>query len=110
MKLLFDENLSPKLVAALADVFPNGAHVDRLGLGGASDQAVWEYARQHDYTLISKDSDFHEMSLLRGFPPKVIWLRRGNCSNKQIELILRNQAGKIEALLDDPEAAYLLLL
>ncbi len=110
MKLLFDENLSPKLVTALSDVFPESAHVDRIGLGGASDTEVWAYAGEHGYTLISKDSDFHELSLLRGYPPKVIWLRRGNCTNKQIELILRNQAARIQILLADPDATFLLLL
>ncbi|MDE2155540.1 MAG: DUF5615 family PIN-like protein [Xanthomonadaceae bacterium] len=107
---MYDENLSPKLVMALNDVFPDSAHVDRVGLGGASDREVWEYARDNGYTLISKDSDFQEMSLLHGYPPKVIWLKRGNCTNKQIELILRNKSAQIAELLDDPEAALLLLL
>lgn len=110
MKLLFDENLSPKLVAALADVFPDSAHVHRVGLDSVPDREVWDYARVHGYTLVSKDSDFHELSLLRGYPPKVVWIKRGNCSNKQIELILRNKAAHIETLLEDKEAAFLLLL
>jgi predicted nuclease of predicted toxin-antitoxin system len=76
MKLLFDENLSPKLVAALMDVFPDSAHVDRVGLSSSNDDIVWEYARQNDFTLVSKDSDFHEKSLLHGCPPKVIWISR----------------------------------
>ena len=81
MKLLFDENLSPKLVMALADVFPNSAHVDRLGLGGSPDSEVWEYAKQHGFVLVSKDSDFYEKSMLCGHPPKVVWIKKGNCSN-----------------------------
>ena len=110
MKLLFDENLSPKLVAALTDIFPESAHVDRAGLGGGSDNEVWEYAHQHGFALVSKDSDFHEKSLLQGYPPKVIWIKRGNCTTKQIETILRSQAAQIESLLDDPEATFLILL
>ena len=110
MKLLFDENLSPKLVAALIDAFPDSVHVDRVGLASATDDAVWVYARKQGYTLISKDSDFHERSLLQGYPPKVIWLRHGNCTNKQIEIILRNKAEEIHTLLNDPEAAFLILL
>lgn len=110
MKLLFDENLSPKLVAALADVFPDSAHVDRVGLGSANDGTVWEYARQHDFTLVSKDSDFHEKSLLHGYPPKVIWLKHGNCANKQIEMLLRNKAEQINAMINDSEAAFMILL
>lgn len=59
MKLLFDENLSPKLAANLSDIFPDSKkNIDRLGLGGESDNAVWEYAKQPRYVLTSKDSDF----------------------------------------------------
>jgi predicted nuclease of predicted toxin-antitoxin system len=110
LKLLFDENLSPRLVDTLADIFPFSAHAHRLNLGSADDTAVWEYAQQHSFTLVSKDSDFHERSLLKGYPPKVIWIKRGNCSNKQIELLLRNKAEQINEMLADPEAAYLILL
>ena len=110
MKLLFDENLSPKLVATLADLFPDSNHVHRVGLGGATDNEVWEYALKHGYTLVSKDSDFHEKSLLQNYPPKVIWIKRGNCTNQQIEMILRSKSAQIQTLLADPEAAYLMLL
>lgn len=110
MKLLFDENLSPKLVAMLVDVFPSSAHVHRVGLGSASDDAIWKHAREHGYTLVSKDSDFQEMSLLYGWPPKVVWLKRGNCSTQHIEIILRSRVAQIEALLNDPQTAVLLLL
>jgi predicted nuclease of predicted toxin-antitoxin system len=91
MKLLFDENLSPNMVAALADVFPDSAHVDRIGLGGGSDDNVWIYAKDKGYMLVSKDSDFYEKSILYGHPPKVIWIKRGNCTNRQIQLLLRNK-------------------
>ncbi|MEQ1531572.1 MAG: DUF5615 family PIN-like protein, partial [Methylococcales bacterium] len=66
MKLLFDENLSPKMVAALVDVFPGSAHVDRVGLGGESDDAVWHYAKENGFMLVSKDSDFYDKSMLYG--------------------------------------------
>ena len=110
MKLLFDENLSPRLVTALSDLFPGSAHVDRLGLGSKPDPVIWEYAKTHDYVLVSKDSDFHERSLLYGHPPKVVWIRRGNCSVRQIELILRTKASDIERLEADEEMTYLILL
>ena len=110
MKLLFDENLPPSLVLALADLFPQSEHVARIGLGAATDREVWEYARAHNYTLVSKDSDFHELSLLFGSPPKVVWIRRGNCTTKQIELILRNKLEDIRSLVDNPESTYLVIL
>lgn len=110
MKLLFDENLSPRLIDALADLFPGSAHVHSAGLGSATDDAVWQHAREQGFTLVSKDADFYELSQLRGQPPKVVWIRRGNCSTTQIERLLRAQAGRIEALVDDPEATCLALV
>jgi predicted nuclease of predicted toxin-antitoxin system len=110
MKLLFDENLSPRLVSALGDLFPGSAHVDRLGMGGEPDSVIWEYAKRLGFILVSKDSDFHERSLLCGHPPKVIWIRRGNCSVRHIELILRNKVADIERLNADDDLTYLILL
>jgi predicted nuclease of predicted toxin-antitoxin system len=110
LKLLFEENLSPRLVVALSDIFPESAHVDRVGMGGEPDSVIWEYAKLHDYILVSKDSDFHERSLLYGHPPKVVWVRRGNCSVRNIELILRNKAAEIELLNAGDELTYLILL
>ncbi len=89
MKFLFDENLSPHLVPALADLYPDSVHVRNVGLERADDEAVWIYAREHDLVIISKDADFHQRSFVFGYPPKVVWIRRGNCSTRDIEVILR---------------------
>lgn len=110
MKLLFDENLAPTLVQVLTDIFPQSNHVARIGLGAAPDREVWEYAREHNYILVSKDSDFHELSLLYGSPPKVVWIRRGNCTTRQIEFILRNKLENIKSLADNSESTYLVIL
>jgi predicted nuclease of predicted toxin-antitoxin system len=110
MKLLFDENLSPRLALRLADIFPDSAHVDRIGLGSEPDPVIWEYAKTHGYILVSKDSDFHERSLIFGSPPKVVWIRRGNCSVRQIDLILRNKHAEIERLAIDESLTYLVIL
>lgn len=110
MRLLFDENLSPRLVITLADMFPDSAHVDRVGLGSESDSLIWEYAKINNYILVTKDSDFHERSLLYGFPPKVVWIRRGNCSVRQIEFILRNKFSAMERFYADESSAYLVLM
>jgi predicted nuclease of predicted toxin-antitoxin system len=88
VKLLLDQNLSPRLVRRLTDLHPNSRHVMEVGLDRSLDKEVWNYARQHEYLIVTKDVEFSELSLIKGFPPKVIWIRRGNCSTHDIETIL----------------------
>ena len=109
MKLLFDQNLSPRLIARLADLFPESAHVSDVELDRVGDLEVWRFAREQGYTIVSKDSDFNEISLQQGFPPNVIWIKRGNCSTTDIELILRNQFALVEKLVKSTSAGILLL-
>jgi predicted nuclease of predicted toxin-antitoxin system len=90
LKLLLDEHLSGELVEALADVFPGSEQVLLLGFGGAGDGDVWEYAKLHGLTIVSKDSEVYERSMRVGAPPKVIWLRLGNCTTAAVEMLLRN--------------------
>ena len=78
VKLLFDENVSPKLPQLLANEYPGSVHVRDVGLGGADDQQIWDYGRARGFTIVSKDTDFRERSFVGGFPPKVIWLDVGN--------------------------------
>lgn len=102
MKLLFDQNLSPKLPRRLADLYPGSDHVFELGLGRADDIEVWEYAREQGFIITSKDADFNELSLVHGFPPKVAWIRRGNCSTSEIEEMLREEYESVKDLEQDP--------
>ena len=95
MKLLFDENLSPKLVQLLADDFSGSVHVHDIGLGGADDKTIWRYAADNGLLIVSKDSDFHGWSTLYGFPPKVIWLWTGNCLTEKIASLLQFNAEHI---------------
>jgi predicted nuclease of predicted toxin-antitoxin system len=110
MKLLFDQNLSPKLVERLETLFPGSEHVDELGLGQASDEIVWSYARQHDLAIVSKDADFSEFSVLRGFPPKVIWIRLGNCTTAEIEAVLQKHHAALLAFKVDSSVGILELM
>lgn len=110
MKLLLDQNLSPRLVARVADIFPDSGHVYVLGLDRSSDAAVWKYARDHDYVLVTKDADFSELIALRGFPPKIIWLRLGNCSTDDIERLLRLHYEAIRQLAESQDIGILSLL
>ncbi len=109
MKLLFDENMSPRLVAELADAFPGSVHVRDIGLDRATDAAIWTFALAHDLTIVSKDSDFHQMSFVRGPTPKVIWIRRGNCTTADIEALLRSNRAAILAFGTEVETAFLVL-
>lgn len=107
--LLFDENLSQKLVDRLIDLYPSSTHVSFVGLGSELDKAVWDYARQNDLIIVTKDADFSEMSILMGFPPRVIWIRRGNCSTQDIENLLRESFDAISNLSENPDAGILAL-
>lgn len=109
VKLLFDQNLSPKLVKRLSDIFPNSDHLDLLGLGAAQDTSVWEYAKDNGFSVVTKDADFADLSVLRGFPPKIVWIRRGNCSTTDIENLLRKHNSEIEDLVADSTSGILTL-
>lgn len=109
MKLLLDQNLSPRLVDLLETRFPGIEHVRFVGLDQASDETVWEFARVNRYAIVSKDQDFHQLAFLRGAPPKVIWLRVGNCTTLAIEQTLLRRAESIEAFFRDKEGAFLVV-
>jgi predicted nuclease of predicted toxin-antitoxin system len=110
VKLLFGQNLSPRLVQHLSDLYPGSAHVYSIGLDGASDATLWSYARDHGFTLITQDADFSEMSEVMGSPPKVIWIRLGNCSTDEMEFVLRQNYDAIANLGEDATARILTVL
>jgi predicted nuclease of predicted toxin-antitoxin system len=109
VKLLFDQNLSPRLVDSLADIFPASLHVQSAGLDRALDDAVWTFAAENGYMVVTKDSDFQERGQVAASGPKVIWIRRGNCTTMAIEAMLRNNLDRIEALECDKDAGFLIL-
>jgi len=109
MKLLFDHNLPPRLVSRLRDLFPDSKHVFWIGLDRATDLEIREYARCENLAIVTKDADFSDLSVLRGFPPKVIWIRRGNCSADDLEELLREHHQQIESLNSDPLIGVLTL-
>lgn len=109
MKLPFDENLSPRLPSLLADVFPSSTHVHYCGLGSSDDGAVWQYAKENDFTIVSKDSDFQERSVLYSFPPKFIWIRVSNCTSVTIDSLLRAAPSVIREFERDEQESCLVL-
>ena len=109
MKLLFDHNLSYRLVALLAAYYPGSVHVRDVGLHTAADETVWQYAREHGLAIVSKDVEFHQRSLVFGAPPKVIWVGLGNCSTADVAALLRTHQQELLAFEQNPEAAFLAL-
>jgi predicted nuclease of predicted toxin-antitoxin system len=109
VKLLLDHNLSPKLVRLLADVYPQCTHVRELGMERAQDTEVWRHATEHGFTIVTKDADFHQRSLLLGSPPKVVWLRIGNCSVAESAVALRARYIHIRRFIEESAADYLIL-
>jgi len=109
VKLLFDENLPPRLAGALADVYPSSRHVHDCDLGSANDSKIWQFAKENGFAIVSKDSDFQERSVLFGSPPKIIWLRVANCSTAEIEALLRMAAATITRFLQEDEESCLIL-
>ena len=109
MRLLFDQNLAPRLVRILSDVYPECFHVQDLDMDTASDTVVWNYAGVHGYTIVSKDADFHQRSLLLGAPPKVIWVRQGNYSVTETADLLRERFIAVERFHAREDAAFLAL-
>jgi len=107
MKLHFDQNLSPRLVQVIEDLFPGSVHVREVALQMADDDQVWTYAATNGLAIVSKDSDFHQMSFVLGHPPKVIWIRHGNCSTSEAARILRYHVDAIREFNSNAEACFL---
>lgn len=103
MKLLFDQNLSPKLTSLLSDLYPNSVHVQEVGLGSVSDSDIWKYALEHEFIITTKDADFHERFILSKEKkhPLVVWIKKGNCSTNTIESLLRRHFESILTLTKD---------
>lgn len=95
MKLLFDQNLSHRLPARLAHSFPGSSQVRLLGLDQADDAAIWQYAAENDFCIVTLDADFADFSALRGSPPKVVWLKCGNRPTAYVEQLLRSHTLRI---------------
>jgi len=108
-RLLLDENLSPRLASALATQFPGSVQVRDVGLKGQSDHQIWAFAARNGFTITTKDDDFRGLSLLRGAPPKIIWLVVGNTSTAEILRILLDNVNAIEAFIAEPATALLAL-
>lgn len=107
MKLLLDENLSRRIIPQILDIYPDSSQIALLGMDSANDRQVWAYAQQNGYMLVTQDSDFNEMSVLYGHPPKVIWLKCGNQPKRRIVEILRSIKADVQSFADNPDLSCL---
>ena len=107
MKLLLDENLSPKLVRQLAPAFPDSLHVRDVQLDARQDITIWQWARTNNFTILTQDDDFYLFAQLRGQPPKVVCLRFGNRSVRDIAAQLQRQSPLIAEFIAEGQAACL---
>jgi len=91
IRLLFDQNISFRILSRLPDNFANCQQVRTVGLLDRSDIDIWNYAKDNDYVIVTFDADFYDISLIKGIPPKIIWLRTGNLTTNEIaELMILN--------------------
>jgi predicted nuclease of predicted toxin-antitoxin system len=106
MKLLLDENLSYRIISPLQDTYPGTTQVRLAGLEQADDRVIWSFAKENDYVIVTKDDDFQGLLGLTGYPPKVIRLLTGNCSNEVVINTLLHNADAITVALEDPNIGF----
>ncbi|MCK9453057.1 MAG: DUF5615 family PIN-like protein [Bacteroidales bacterium] len=104
MKLLFDQNISFRLVKRITDLFPESKQVRELGLENSTDSEIFDYARTNDFAIVTFDSDFFDLNVIKGFPPKIIWIRTGNTTTNNLENLLRDKYDLIKLFLDEDYA------
>ena len=103
MKLLFDQNISYRIVKKIEKEYPDSAQVKKLGLQDSTDLQIWDYARKNGYTIVTFDSDFMDMANLKGHPPKIIWLRAGNTKTDSIANLLLSKVDQVTEFLNNQD-------
>jgi predicted nuclease of predicted toxin-antitoxin system len=104
MKLLFDQNISYRIVKKVLHLFPDCKHISSCGLLNAEDPEIWDYARKLHFTIVTYDSDFYDLGLMNGFPPKIIWIRESNLTTVQLADLLIARFDQINSFLSNDEA------
>jgi predicted nuclease of predicted toxin-antitoxin system len=107
MKLLLDQNLSRKLVKQIEEAYPDSCHITSVLAESSTDRDIWLFAEENDFVIVTKDDDFEQRSVLLGHPPKVIWIRLGNCRTADVVSLLLNSRNIINAFGDDQEKSIL---
>jgi predicted nuclease of predicted toxin-antitoxin system len=109
VKLLLDENISDKIAPGVEDLFPDSTHVKTVGLMRADDSVIADWAKQRDFAIVSKDTDFYQRTVALGSPPKFIWVRVGNGTTATIIDLLRTRAAIIREFIESEAESVLIL-
>jgi predicted nuclease of predicted toxin-antitoxin system len=107
MKLLFDQNISFRVLRLLPDSFSDCRQVRSVGMYNRDDREIWQYAKVNGFTIVTFDADFFDLSILHGFPPKVIWLRTGNLTTSEIAELIMLNFSDITSFIKDPDQSCL---
>jgi len=101
MKLLFDQNISFRLIKLIIDLFPDSKQIRELGLENSTDIEIFDFAKRNNYAIVTFDSDFCDLNIIKGFPLKIIWLRTGNTTTVNLGKLLRRKSDVIELFLNE---------
>jgi predicted nuclease of predicted toxin-antitoxin system len=101
--------ISRQVISRVVDLFPDSTHINAVGLREAEDFVVWEWAKKHGFTIVSNDIDFHQRAIVFGHPPKIIWLRVGNCETILITNLLRSRYQVIRQFVESETESLLVL-
>jgi predicted nuclease of predicted toxin-antitoxin system len=100
VSILFDQNISFRIISKIASNFPTAKQVRQLGIENFSDIEIWQYAKQNKFTIVTFDSDFFDLSNLKGHPPKIVWLRFGNTKTDFLAEIINSKKAIINDFID----------
>ncbi|MEP6648052.1 MAG: DUF5615 family PIN-like protein [Saprospiraceae bacterium] len=106
---MFDQNISPRIIKHLSSVFPGAKHVRHVGLEDASDTVIFEFAKKNNFSVVTFDSDFVDLNVVRGFPPKIIWIRTGNLTTKSVAELLNSNIELIKRFLESDQPEHQIL-
>ena len=102
MRLLFDQNISFRIISKIKTLFPEAKQVRQLGIENYTDVEIWKFAKENEFTIVTFDADFFDLSNFKGHPPKIIWLRFGNTRTDFLVNILNSRSSVIKDFINSP--------
>ena len=105
MKLLFDQNISFRIEKKISAIFLDSKHISNVGLLNKEDIEIWTFAKLNGFTIVTFDSDFFDLSIVKGTPPKIIWFRSGNAPTDKIAEILHEKHQTIRDFIENIDKA-----